>query len=271
MKNHSSKSILLQFKLIFLIFMVVTNVTTSFASTTCTRPRSLQAYPQLKISIFYGYIDQRPNDNTLDHTKSLEILNQLTSPCIENDRVTCGFQLVDSSETNKWTLSKWNHNQKIEILLVASSLSDSDDWNQHQPEQLRISDRNQSLFMQEILYSDILIYQGHSRYGFGPDFHPPRLSPSGETDKKFYMNTAGEKNIHRLLENLSYRAGRLPALGLFSCESQKHFQKQLKQINNTEFTLLTSQISFSSQLQKPMLQFIDNILRQDCLEKKIVL
>ena len=242
------------------------NVIEAKAASTCTRPRGLTAYQSVKVSIFYGYIDQRPDRNTLDFTRSQEILNLLTRPC-PTGHVLCGFQII-SEETLKWNLVKSYKGRSIELLLVSSSLSEDDHWNRENPHQQEVSLRNESLFQKELWYSDVLMYQGHSRFGYGPDFFPPALKSSGEVDKFFYQQHR-QKSIYQIADYLRSRAVKMPAFGIFSCDSKIHFKKLLQPLQQVDHLLMTKNIVYSSQLQKPMLQFLENIIRNDCLEKNI--
>ena len=115
-----------------LVAAFIMNVIEAKAASTCTRPRGLTAYQSVKVSIFYGYIDQRPDRNTLDFTRSQEILNLLTRPC-PTGHVLCGFQII-SEETLKWNLVKSYKGRSIELLLVSSSLSEDDHWNRENPQ-----------------------------------------------------------------------------------------------------------------------------------------
>ncbi len=234
----------------------------------CTRPLALQK-SAIKISIFYGYIDQRPDSNTLDIIRAQEMLATLTQPCFSGQSL-CGFNLVDDYEQNRWVLQKYTEKQTVEILLVSSALTEDDNSNQTHPLQKDISYRNELLFQQELKSADFILYQGHSRYGYGPDFNPPLINSVGNIKKEQYVNST-QKSITNLLNSLRQRPDKIGAIGIFSCDSQKHFSNQLQLTKKSELTLLTSKISYSSQLQKPMLQFLNNILNQDCLQKNVIM
>ncbi len=251
-----------------IIAAFILNFTDAKAATTCTRPRGLTAYQSVKVSIFYGYIDQRPDRNTLDFVRSQEILNLLTRPC-PTGHVLCGFQIT-SEETLKWNLAKNYKGRTIELLLVSSAVSEDDHWNREAPLQQEISQRNENLFQKELWYSDALMYQGHSRFGYGPDFFPPVLKSSGEVDKLYYQQHS-HKSIYQTADYLRSRAVKMPAFGIFSCDSKIHFEKLLQPLRQVDHLLMTKNIVYSSQLQKPMLQFLENIIRNDCLEKNIQL
>lgn len=253
---------------IFLVGMIFFASALHAQTNLCTRPSALSK-SHIKISIFYGYIDQRPDSNTLDPIRAQEMLTNLTQPCFDSQAL-CGFVLVDGYEQNRWVLQKYTELQTIEILLINSAISEDDSSNQGQQLQMDISSRNEFLFLQELQNSDFVLYQGHSRYGFGPDFNPPIINSIGNIRKNYYLNSQ-QKNISKLLSNLRNRPDKIGAIGIFSCDSQKHFSNQIQLTKKSELTLLTSKISYSSQLQKPMIQFLENILNQDCLQKNVIM
>lgn len=229
----------------------------------CTQPNAVLKYHDVKISLFYGYIDQRPYKNTLDLEHASQMANELMAPCYYPQQSLCGFQLINE-DINFMLLERFLNNKKIQIQIISSSISSNDDVNRTDLVQKKISDRNQSLFMNELLYSDVVIYQGHSRYGFGPDFSVPQLK-GDSTDKAYYQKEA--VNFKKLKNQLALRASRLPILGLFSCDSNSHFGPQLKHSKWTDMLFLTQSISYSSQLQKPLRDFLNNIMVDQCLEQ----
>lgn len=234
----------------------------------CNYPSRLQNKETIQISIFFGYIDQRPDVFVLDPRHSQDLLSRMLSPCGSSRDVVCGFSLVQNSERNISVLEKYFQGKTFQIQVVSSAISDSDDVNSNSSEQLQISSRNFELFNSSLQAADAVLYQGHSRYGYGPDFLNPVLDDQGHVLREYY-DSAGFKTKSILVSSLNERADKLPVLGLFSCDSDRHFSSLLKATRKTDFLMLTNDITYSSQLQKPMLQFLHNLLLGQCLSQGI--
>lgn len=234
----------------------------------CSIPTSLKNKDQIQISIYFGYIDQRPDNFTLDPKHSQDLLKLMSSPCTNSNQVVCGFSLIQDFEKNRYLLEKYFMGKNFQIQLISSSISENDDLNSKSSEQFQVSSRNFDLFSRSLQKDDVVLYQGHSRYGYGPDFLNPVLDENGFTNKEFY-SMSGFKTRSVLTTVLNERRDRLPVLGMFSCDSDKHFSGMLRSLKKTDFLMLTRDITYSSQLQKPMLQFLHNLLLGQCLSQGI--
>lgn len=85
-------------------------------------------------------------------------------------------------------------------------------------------------FLNSFHTADIVFYNGHSRKGGGPDFFPPysvmdtRSSEYLQTDYSYYEDL----KLRYELINTVRGSSRAPKfIGLFSCDSKRHFYKQL--------------------------------------------
>jgi hypothetical protein len=72
---------------------------------------------------------------------------------------------------------------------------------------------------------DIVIYNGHSRDGGGPDFNPPKTIPGGHVNYDWYQ--AHTPGLNMVLDGLVPGSGHPKVLGLFSCVSGKHFSQRV--------------------------------------------
>jgi hypothetical protein len=100
------------------------------------------------------------------------------------------------------------------------------------------SEAQQSLcenrFLRSMHHDEVTVYMGHSRYGAGPDFRPPRLR-GGVIDHEYYRSPAGRAagGLTRFLSAEALRPGpgdALPAqkqLYLLGCSSEEHFHEAL--------------------------------------------
>ncbi len=168
-----------------------------------------------QIDIFFGYIDQHPTDQVIDAEEAQWLISVLTVKCQDSIQV-CGF-IEDPRNNNLFVKNQ------IQIRIFNPSVTNSDQTNrrQYRFEQNEKSEWTQRQFVSSLRDADDVIYVGHSRYGYGPDFHLGLLDSKNKIDRVQYALRATQ----HLAEMLSWLdSSRAKSLSLISCSSQGHFQ-----------------------------------------------
>ncbi|MEO0337466.1 MAG: hypothetical protein AAF202_13815, partial [Pseudomonadota bacterium] len=186
------------------------------------------------IRILFGYKDARPCRFVGDRHERLAIVQHLLEPCKDIDRQTCGFKRHSRDANLLLKKVEVEHQQqpiKIHLRVVHSAVSTDDEENRANPFQKTMSDNAERVFLEGLEKADLVFYNGHSRFGGGPDFTPPLLNSSGYVDSTFYRDN--NFGLTRMLTALEKRSSTddgspLRVFGMFSCASTQHFQKALK-------------------------------------------
>jgi hypothetical protein len=164
---------------------------------------------------------------TIDNTYQIMYSQILKRRCTGNLQV-CGFQ-----EDSRGVFSKMVQAPDGQRLRVVVELRDSSVTSEHaqnvgplKDQQTAKSDATTQWFFDSIRSSDMVIYNGHSRKGGGPDFSPPRLLSTLHVDYGWYgRHTPG---LNRLLAALKASPEKPSALFLMSCNSALLFEQAIK-------------------------------------------
>lgn len=214
-----------------------------------------QAYAK-DVSIHYGYIDQRPYDQVIDHNLAQELLSKLVRACSFLTEKTCGFDVI-FSHGNMIVLE----NSKNQITIFTSSISDSDNDNRNNlnSEQSILSDTAEGQFHESLQSREAIIYVGHSRFGSGPDFMYPQIrSSDGKVDKAYYL--ANHKGGLRAVKALDHSQLSYQEIALISCDAEKHFLQQLKaKFPNKKFYFAEG-LQYPSQLTEAVSKNLNQLL-----------
>lgn len=195
--------------------------------------------PRFKIDgrdmrVIFGYKDARPGRFVGDLHERLAFVQTLLAPCPSAaDSGPCGFQRhpKDQELFLKRVFKDDGEDVKVLLRVVHSSVATDDDANRKNLFQKFQSDRAESLFLQGLAEADMVFYNGHSRFGGGPDFAPPQLNTSGFVDSEFYSSqTTGTNKMLTVLEKRKITPDTQPlsTFGIFSCTSSQHFMKSIK-------------------------------------------
>lgn len=228
--------------------------------------RHLFANSDLRISIFFGYLDdiRRPVQYraVVDRGRALEFAYHLQRPCRESI-MACGFSL-DHREPGLLDMSKEmvfeNQKKMVRLKIVYSSVSSFDDRNRDPNKYLKIQNQRtlevENLFYQALLSSDIVMYDGHSRWGAGPSFGPALPKKSPQYTQKVSFN--------KMIEMLSKRPTRLKMLGMYSCDSHNHFEKAIFQAASHIALVSTPNVSEIAGAAQMRLGTLDAVLSRYC-------
>jgi hypothetical protein len=154
------------------------------------------------------------------------------------------------------------------LVVVNSSVGTDDEENSRDPFQRWKSAHAQAVFLEGLKSADVVFYNGHSRFGGGPDFRSPLLARDGTVDAASYKSRKAGigRMISSLEESKSAKAGsfaRLKLLGLFSCESSRHFNSKIRRLS--EAGLISSpQLMYYSDALAQSLAALDDVLAGKC-------
>lgn len=206
----------------------------------------------------------------------LTIREIMTKPCPNSERRLCGFrELTSASERNQTGETVLGrdmeiHGKSVVVRFTLSYASASPFYERNKTElrdkQERYTRNSESNFFGNIRRADYVIYNGHSRNGGGPDFNPPRLNALSKADYNGYYRKAYPGRT-RLLEEIRRRANPEFTLGLFSCDSDKHFRQKLEAASPGQRMMLTTGsvgILDYYDTTKLSLAYIDGLLKGSC-------
>lgn len=190
----------------------------------------------LSVRVAFGYKDARPARFVGDRHERLAFVQRLLSPCSSDEASgACGFRR-DSANADLFlkdlpAVAGVSPKSQARVLVVNSSVGSDDALNRKDPFQRWKSSFAERAFLSGLERADVAFYNGHSRFGGGPDFRPPRLAKSGEVDSAAYLkNKEGLQKIRGRLRARGLkaeRAGELRLLGFFSCASAQHFSEEV--------------------------------------------
>lgn len=239
------------------------------ADSSCARlQRALYAGSSLDIRMVFGYKDARPARFVGDRHERLAFIEQITAPC-DGIRRDCEF-LRSREDADLFTkdMRIAGSLKKIRLRVVNSSVGTDDEENRSDPFQAWKSREAQESFLSGLEKADVVFYNGHSRFGGGPDFRPPILSAKGTVDEKAYKrHRPGIAKMRAVLEE-SWRPrdtsyGEMKILGLFSCSSSQHFNEEIHRVSNAAI-ISTPALMYYSDALTSSLNALNAILDRTC-------
>lgn len=240
---------------------------------------------QLDIRYAFGYFDDSQGiDIVWDHTNygispSLDIgmfhsLHEfLTEPCSESStRTSCGFKSSGDLTQGKVILEKeiklFNTQVTARISMTQASASESFTTNT-----TSLHDRQKLLTLQSeenyfggIGTADVVIYNGHSRNGGGPDFNPPRLASDLHPNYNGYYKVQ-RPGIKRVVESIKKGGNKDSVLGFFSCSSKAHFYDMIMNANSKQRVVFSSDIIDYYDSLKASSGYLEGLLRGYCSQE----
>ncbi|HVK61249.1 MAG TPA: hypothetical protein VM432_06845 [Bdellovibrionales bacterium] len=164
---------------------------------------------------------------TIDITYDIMYREILTRRCSGSLQL-CGFTEVARGVYSKTVTDP--RGQKIQATVEIKDSSVTPEHSQNigvlAAQQQAKSDATTQWFFDSVKSADLVIYNGHSRKGGGPDFHPPKLLQNLHVNYSWYgKNTPGLK---RLLTALSSAPTKPAALLMMSCNSANLFEKPIR-------------------------------------------
>lgn len=193
----------------------------------------------VKLSLFGGYSENEFNGQTLDGAMAEAMFQKLQEPC-SRGFFACDFRAIENGRLQKLVLYK-DQEFVFDITIHTSSVSyiDSENRTHYRDLQEQKSHRTRDAFLNALSQSDIVIYDGHSRDGGGPDFFPAKKSANGHIDYSLYQKH--KPGLKDMVDALKAAAQVPQIVALLSCSSERHFLKSLRQVAPTSTFITTSQ------------------------------
>lgn len=235
-------------KLAIIIFFISANL--AFSLPSIAGINVLQQKNLITASVFFGYNDQHPDTNVVDHLQKQNFIDQITKSCFDKE-VLCGFRFDPSAEDlfeKRWIVDGLQ--QTLKLKLHSSSYTNYDPQNRNRFADLQNerSSAVQKEFEKSLKSDDIAFYVGHARFGGGPDFNFAKLLSDGNVDSTYYKNN--RDNQKRMLRALSQVPEKAQIIGILACDSEKHFSKNIKDIKRNSNLIFVNSIKDPEQMDR---------------------
>ncbi|WP_413291078.1 hypothetical protein [Bdellovibrio sp. HCB337] len=235
----------------------------------------------LDIRYALGYFDDSRGEDSivnginygLSPSLDIEIFHalrkQLTANCWSFSKRLCGFKESGDAETGKVVLTKQEkiHGRKITVRITLTQASASSSFAQNKgasaSRQSMLTQQSEENFFGGLRTADVVIYNGHSRNGGGPDFNPPILNSHNKVNYKGYYEKK-RPGIIRTIENLKHNPNQGFILGMFSCYSRKHFYQTFMDANPQQGLVLSADTIDYFDALKGSVGYLEGILRGSC-------
>lgn len=195
----------------------------------------------------------------------------LTSRC-RGDLRFCGFKESSDPNSGVVVLQKKMKFQgrKILVRLTLSQASASPSFVKNKgslkDRQAELTARSEENYFGGLRSADIVLYNGHSRNGGGPDFAPPILNSENKVNYKGYYEIK-RPGINKVMSALKDNPDKGIIVGLFSCYSHKHFYNTFTKANpNQRLILSADTIDYVDSL-KASVGYAEGFLRGMCGEE----
>ncbi|MBK7960261.1 MAG: hypothetical protein IPK04_02965 [Bdellovibrionales bacterium] len=228
--------------------------------------RAFKDKQTIKIGIFFGYMNKK--EFAVDPIFASTVEKYLTSPCLTTEMsFVCGFSKIAADQSRYLKNVTWTDQTRrmVEIDLHFSALTILD----HENRKILFAQNENSeivrqTFMRALNTLDVVIYDGHGRYGGGPDFFPEKMLNEKVGDKKFYKETLG--GVTDLVNALSARTdGPLPFLVLNSCMSKQHIHGPLQKSKKPPLLAIVNDSLTTAKLGFPIYpEVLNTFLRGQC-------
>ncbi|AZZ36848.1 hypothetical protein CIK05_08610 [Bdellovibrio sp. qaytius] len=198
------------------------------------------------------------------------IRGKLSEPCKKREQLNlCGFTESGDPSLGKVLLQKritlLKNSVLVKIELTQASASESFVANQSslKERQAFLTAQSEESYFGGIGKADIVIYNGHSRNGGGPDFNPPVLNKDLHVDYSGYYQKK-RIGISRVLKLIKASDKKDGILTFFSCYSKKHFYNDIMLANPKQKLVLSADtINYFDSLKASM-GYLEGFLRGAC-------
>lgn len=193
----------------------------------------------------------------------------LTTRCWDRSLRSCGFAESGDPKQGKVVLTKNIdlHGKKTLVRLTLTQGSATESFAQNKgPQAARqsfITTQAEDNFFNGLKVADIVLYNGHSRNGGGPDFNPPILMSNLHVNYKGYYEVK-RPGIIRTMQSLKENPNKGVIVGFFSCYSKKHFYNTFIQANPTQRVILSADTIDYFDSLKASMGYLEGFLRGSC-------
>jgi hypothetical protein len=219
--------------------------------------KRLNSVRDLRISVYYGYwnIEKLVSDGA----QAAAFAAALRAPCPENLEA-CGFKLQSQSRFRTVVVKKVGV-RNITISIHSTSVSGDAAANKNpslagQAQEQRSNIVEQE-FNQSLVTDDVVFYSGHARYGGGLGFRVDSIVSDA-------LNIAFRGPIRPMANALRARPSRLKLLGLFTCESDRHYRYVVEDTNPHANLIVTHGDILNVEGDQTMLGALNSILMNKC-------
>ncbi len=219
--------------------------------------------PAVDIKVVFGYKDARPARFVADRYERMIFIQRLTRIC-KGKNLACGFKrsLTDSDLLTRSIRGPDGKNREIFLRAIPSSVGADDEENRLNPFQKWRTRYANLAFLQGLTSADVVIYNGHSRAGGGPDFEPPRLAKDGDVDFPWYREH--QPGFNPIIATLEGAPSSLRLLGLYSCASSKHFLDRVRKVKPDLGLITSPKLIYFSDALESSLESISSLLTMKC-------
>lgn len=261
-------------------FQPIVNEASPSSATCQENYQPLLADGRLEIRFALGYFDnsagndlnnQTPESFSKTHDagarQAIEVF--LTRPCSGRLKL-CGFKkLGGNMGLAKLHKKDILQGKAVEVLVyltsAAASTSHFDNIGRLAETQTKLSQQSMNNFFGGIKHgADIVLYTGHSRNGGGPDFQPPILRErDGHPDYKGYYEVHRTAEKH-MLNMMTVSRNQQQIIGLFSCYSIRHFEREMLSVNADQKMILSHSALPYNQGIYSSVAYLEGMLRGHC-------
>lgn len=194
---------------------------------------------------------------------------ELTSRCWNRSLRACGFDESGDPKYGKVVLQKYVdlHGKKTLVRLTLTQASASESFEQNKgPQASRqsfLTGQSEDNFFNGLKVADVVLYNGHSRNGGGPDFNPPILMSNMKVNYKGYYEVK-RPGIIRTMQSLKENPNKGIIVGFFSCYSKKHFYETFLKQNPTQRIILSADTIDYFDTLKASVGYLEGIMRGSC-------
>lgn len=228
----------------------------------------LRQKPKIRIGIHFGYFNSDTSDSVNDRIEFSAIVHMLERSCTAEIEPLCGFQFEGGSQEPTWVkvVHVGGVSKKIVIHAQYASLTTSDSMNNgpvksSQDSLSRVAERS---FLRSVTHDDVVIYDGHSRDGGGPDFKSPIRKQNRHVDYDYYHQH--RVGIEKLLATLRDASRRPDVLALLSCSSQMHFCEPLENAAPRTTLLLSDAEVSGSTVMEALAVLLAGVIKGACVQ-----
>ncbi len=198
------------------------------------------------------------------------IIHALTEPCESRSQMDlCGFSASGDPAYGKVILEKkitlLNNSVLARITLTQASASESFENNKNllADRQKFLTQQSEENYFGGIGKADVVIYNGHSRKGGGPDFNPPLLNSINHVNYDGYY-LVKKPGITRVLNSIKSNPNKDGVLAFFSCFSKKHFYDDILKANPKQRLVLSADTIDYFDSMKASMGYLEGLLRGTC-------
>ena len=225
--------------------------------------------PKVDVRVVFGYKDARPARFVGDRHERLAFVQKITAKCQGPNDNACGFVRSGHNADLFEKTIRTPSGQKVtvELRVAHSSVGSDDASNRIDPFQNWQSVYARRTYLMGLESADVVLYNGHSRFGGGPDFDPPKLRKSQEINAAYYKSKRPglKETVAALTARPKGRDPRksLKILGMFSCESSQHFTEEIQKRSATALITSKGLLYYADAFQNS-LAALDSLLGSRC-------